>query len=186
MSAKRPRSSFAAPLVVTLAVAPACIVQPAPSQPRPTTQDGSGSGGGPSEPPVVMTNPPPPSTTPAQPPTTTTPPIRQDNPGGDTVTQAPPTTQQPERKLRDWNLVPQGDGKTCNAYIKVDCPPPTVATCNPPPPVQLECPANMQKTGVKIEEQAPDACYVVYPTPACPKNVACNPPRPQKIDCPTW
>jgi hypothetical protein len=69
--------------------------------------------------------------------------------------------------------------------IDVRCPPD--ATCNPPPPVQIACPQpvmDMPRQGVRIEEQKPDSCVVVYPMPDCPPGVMCNPPRPQAIDCP--
>jgi len=200
MSARKPRSSFAAPLVVTLAVGPACVVTPTPTsspQPQPVGSNvdrrthGPNDGQGTTAPPIQpVVNPPRPDTAtqtppPAPPPAT---PPRQPSPGGDQVVQHPtPTpTQQPPARLRNWTVrFSNSDSKSCLAYVDVDCPPPSVATCNPPPPIKIDCPPHLGKAGAKIEEQSPDACLVVYPTPTCPPNVACNPPRPTKIDCPT-
>ncbi len=205
MSAKQRRLSFSAPLVVTLAMAPGCVVTPVPAQPTQpagNTVDRRTHGPDQGQPATTITNPPPvrtgqtEPTPPAAPPPTpprqsnpggevaqprppvVTPPIRQGNPGGATAQQQPPTTP----KLRRWTLTVASD-KSCYAtpMDAAACEP--KATCNPPPPPRVGCPANTAK-GTRIEEQSAGACFIVYPSPPCPPGVACNPPRPQTIECP--
>jgi hypothetical protein len=161
MSSRRPRSQFAAPLVVTLATVPACMARTGSSAPAPRTGDGADGT-------VVIANPPRP--------------IPDGGGGGGDVTrQDPPHT--PTR----WTVFAQGDGGGCYAIMDATCPPPP-ATCNPPPPQKLAtCPAGATATAsVEVRELSPGECYVIPPMPACPPDASCNPPRPTKIDCPTW
>jgi hypothetical protein len=152
-ASRKPRRTFAASLVMTIAAGPACVVSE--SKPAQTT---------PPPDPVIVANPPPPeNTTPAPPPT--------------------PTQETPPAYQRNWTvtLEPNGNclaymdvqckkGATCNppppqpvacptgitakAPIKIfaqantwDCyitPPevkcPEKTTCNPPPPRKTACP----------------------------------------------
>lgn len=198
MSARRPRTRFAAPLVITLAVAPACVIRtrssvPPPSggqvedhrgddtatpianPPRPI--DGNGAAGS-STPLVPVTDPPPPAVTQGTP-TGPTPPIKQTDPVLDTV-QAGPS---PSSATTTWRVV-LGSDRSCSAVMDVRCPP-APATCNPPRPQAVTCPEGITATSrVSIQELSPGSCYVVWPAPACPTGMACNPPRPQKTDCP--
>jgi hypothetical protein len=194
MSAKQRRLSFSAPLVMTLAAAPACVVttpttQPAQSAPAPTVDrrtDGTHE-----VPPTIITNPPrpqpgePTAPPPVPPPTTSrpAPPPRYGNPGGTTVDQtSPPPTTTPA--MRHWTVTVASD-KSCFAAIEGGCPSGTKATCNPPPPARIACPPNMApRSTVSIDEKAADSCMVTYPMPSCPPGVMCNPPRPQSIACP--
>lgn len=200
MSVRRPRSKFAAPLVITLAMAPACVVRTSAPPPgaRPTTGDQRGE-------PTVMTNPPrptdgtvgntPPPTEPGgrpdhatspdvggpveqRPPT---PPIKQPDGTTDVAQQGPGPAQ-----LRYWNVRQNAD-KSCYAMHEASCPPPP-ATCNPPPPAKLKsCPSGITPgTTMKVRELSPGECFVVHDAPACPAGMACNPPRPAKIDCPPY
>ncbi len=132
----RRRRIFAAPFVLTLALAPACIVkeaQPPQSQTQQQTetrydQNGNeiltkptttkappvkgetmtpeGAGSGSGSGPVVISNPPPPKPLPAAP---------KDSAG---------------------KIVASSDG-TCWFHYTVKCPP--KAICNPPPPMQVQC-----------------------------------------------
>ncbi len=175
MSAKFPRRSFAAPLVVTLAM-PACLVssgKPAPA-PAPANDE-----------PRAHVNPPrpQPDPQPAQP----DPDPRATQPGNDTAQQTQQQTP-PPAKLRTWTVYVQASGKSqeCFAAHDVECPP-KGATCNPPPPIKLaSCPSGITAAKpYKIREDAPDSCALYHPMPDCPAGVACNPPRPQTVRCPT-
>lgn len=186
MSAKTPRRTFAAPLVVTLALpfAGACFVTSGKAPPPSggsTNDHRTGSGDTAGNPTTTHANPP-----------------RQDYPTGpttapntdpstSTVVQQPPTqptTQQAE--LRTWHVFQNTSDKSCYATLKVDCPP-KPATCNPPPPTKLaSCPSGLEMPqGLTIREDAANSCAVYHPMPACPAGMSCNPPRPQTIACPT-
>lgn len=56
----------------------------------------------------------------------------------------------------------RNSGDQCDAYVEVDCPPPDQATCNPPPPMAVACPAGLaegeQVTVVQFEEDGPTEC----------------------------
>jgi len=162
---RRPRRAFSAPLVMTLAVAPACIVS--------TKSGGSTT---PPDPPHTgeprpMVNPPPPERGPDQPPP------RAPQPGDQQVQQTPVLE-------RTWSVFTR-DGKTCHAMLEVSCP--TGATCNPPPPAAVDCPPGIEiNRPLQIEEYTGKQCTLYYPDPPCPEGASCNPPAPQKVDCPTW
>lgn len=175
---RKVRVSFAAPLVA-IAVGPACILHTSSTPPptgtgSTTTAPPPGDGDAPARPPIL--NPPrptDPSTTPTQ--------AEGAGTAGGAMQQTPPPVVQ--RPLGSWNLSMNQQDHTCYASVDVTCSP--KATCNPPPPRKVACPSNMSmERGIRIVEEAPDACAVYYPTPACPPDMACNPPRPQKIDCP--
>jgi hypothetical protein len=155
--ARSPRTTFTAPLVVTLAMTPACVVASRPPPPPPST------GSGPTEPaPPIVTNPPPP------------------------IEPAPvdPTPTPTQTELGSWTVFQNRNDKQCYAAIDVKCMP--QATCNPPPPRIMEaCPDGIADgASLKVKEWNPGQCFVVFPDPGCPPNVACNPPRPQPIACP--
>lgn len=202
MSARRRRSQFAAPLVVTLAIAPACIIRTGsgsgapPPGPRVTGDDHRGD-----TPPTPISNPPRPApdtvdstppggrpphasspgtATTADPGPTQTPPPRQTD-GSTDVVQGPQPTE-----LRYWTVHQRAD-KGCYAVHDTSCPPPP-STCNPPAPARMKaCPDGITpKTPVKVQELSPDECYVMHAAPACPAGVSCNPPRPTKIECPAY
>lgn len=164
---RKVRHSFAAPLVVTLAVGPACVVRssPAPQQPTPV------------DPPGPVMNPPRPVA-----PTEPTP-DRAPNPdtAPDTVAQTDPP---PEFVSRTWEVRLDRSGATCRAYVPVVCQP--KATCNPPPPRAIDCPDGITvERPVRVMEQAPGECYALPEVTPCPKDMACNPPPPRKTACPT-
>ena len=173
MSAKFPRRSFAAPLVVTLAV-PACFVTSGKPAPAPTTggtSDGSvrdnrtGERPGHVNPPPVVgtagqphgqpepgpgttpiSNPPPPDRATQPAPTTPTKPPHTMPPGGGagTVQQPPqPTQQTPQTTPLRSWTVFVNNDKSCSTQYDVVCPP-KGATCNPPPPQKLaKCPSGI-------------------------------------------
>jgi len=158
MSSSR-RTRFAAPLVVTLAVAPACVVHRAPPPAGPATAD---------------------ATTPTAPPTTA-PEVPREPAGTDQVEAPPPP---PTTKLHTWTVFRNRTDQQCYASIDVTCSP--KATCNPPPPRPMEsCPPGMTDQPVKIREQAAGTCLLESSPPACAPGAPCNPPRPQPIDCPS-
>lgn len=165
MSAKLPRRSFAAPLVVTLAM-PACFVTSGKPAPAPPPSHGTAN-----DEPRAHVNPPRPQ--PEQP-------AQPDHP--DQMQQQPAPA-----KLRTWTVYVTTSGKSqeCFAAHDVECPP-KGATCNPPPPIKLaSCPSGITAAKpYKIREDAPDSCALYYPMPDCPAGVACNPPRPQTVSCP--
>ena len=175
MASRRPRSSFAAPLVVTLALAPACLVTPAPAgQPRTGT--------------TTISNPPRPApgtTTPAppkpQPPDQ--PPPRQTDPSTGAVQAGPNPTQ---TTLASWSVYQRPD-RSCYATQVTQCPP-RPATCNPPPPLKMDgCPDGASASkAITIQELSPGECYVMHAAAACEPGMTCNPPRPTKIDCPSY
>lgn len=185
MSAKLPRRSFAAPLVVTLAM-PACLVTSSKPAPAPVTSNTGNEG----ETSAHMNPPRTQPTEPAQPtqhPGHGAPPQPRDPQPGNQVAQQ--TQQAPtEATLRTWTVYVQasGKGQECYASHDITCPP-KGATCNPPPPTKLaSCPSGITaERPLKIREDAANSCSLYYPMPACPANVACNPPRPQTVSCPT-
>lgn len=179
---RKVRSSFAAPLVLTLAVAPACVVRTS-SQPPPNGSPGTGSARD-NDQVHTHTNPPrPPVVTPGQ--TNPNPdPTPKDPVVVDTVQQTPP----PAVELSSWTVFQNRKDRACYARLDVECPAPP-ATCNPPPARKLQaCPDNFRvdptDRPVKIVERAKDDCYLQMPMPACPEGASCNPPPPQKTSCP--
>lgn len=171
MSAKTPRRTFAAPLVVTLAlpIAGACIVTSGKPPPPPSTGN----------PTATQVNPPRTNTGPKTAPdpnTSTSTTVQETNPGQ--------PTQQAE--LRTWHVFQSSSDKSCYATQKAECPP-KPATCNPPPPIKLaSCPSGLEMPqGLTIREDSANSCAVYYPMPECPANMSCNPPRPQTIACPS-
>lgn len=158
-SSRKPRRSFAAPLVITAAL-PACIISSKPA-PAPTTvnthdhrtDDGTGTGTGSGGNLSAQHNPPMPSQGPA------------------------PDYQ------RNWNVTVNADGK-CQAQVVVDCK--RGATCNPPMPVEISCPAGIAE-GDTIHVYAQPKSWDCYAEPnvQCPAPPAtCNPPPPQQTACP--
>ena len=168
------RYHFAAPLVMTLAVAPACVVRTAPPPPPSATDDGAGSV-------QTISNPPPPGTGSALPPPVDD---RAPFPGGppDTAQQTPATPP----RLGAWTVFQNQRDHQCYVQITVDCPP-KGATCNPPPPrVMDSCPTGMAlDRPIQLYEQSPGVCFLQPPIPPCPRNAKCKAPAPQKTDCPS-
>lgn len=163
MAARTPRKMFASSFVVTVA-STACVTTssppPEPARPQPVT------------------------TTPTQPtePTEPTQPTQPTEPGG----AAPAGTYAFDQR---WTVMKSG--QTCSAHANVECPKPKkgepMMTCNPPPPMKIECPSGWDGTNaltvVKYANQT--ECMVEPPPVKCPPNVACNPPPPRKTACPT-
>lgn len=159
-----PRTRFAAPLVITLAIAPACVVTPAPpsNQPTPTNP--------PRPEPAPIDDPPPPEPDP----TTPQPPEPEPEPT-------------PTPSMTRWSVYQRKSDQRCYTAFIANCSP--KATCNPPPPREMDaCPEGITADArLTIEERTEGVCVLVFPTPeSCAKNPACNPPRPRPIDCPTW
>jgi hypothetical protein len=129
MSPRRSRRSFAVPFVLTVAFAPACMVQERrpvnPPGPGPTANDmrGDGEGGGETPPPDP----------------------RAEGDGVNADKQPPVIIANPPRALPSsvpagWSWRQEKDG-TCWAYPPPpDCPP--NAICNPPPAKKIDCPAD--------------------------------------------
>ena len=161
MAARSPRKMFATSFVVTVA-STACF----------TTSN------------------PPPSDPPRQPVTTPTEPMQPTGP----TEPAPPTgaTAGTDTYAFDQRWTVMKSGQTCSAHAHVDCPKPKkgepVMTCNPPPPMKIECPSGWDGanalTVVKYANQT--ECMVEPPPVKCPPNVACNPPPPRKTACPSF
>ena len=203
MSSRRPRSRFAASLVVTLALAPGCLVRTGPSAPPPERRQVADHRGDDT---ITIANPPRPadgsSTT--APPTNPGRPPRADSPGADRVdgggrgtvpprqpdgttdvVQGGPTQTPPSFTPTTWMVFQRAD-KGCYAVMEVQCPP-APATCNPPPPRDLvACPPLVtEKKPVKIRELSSGECFITPALRACPKPPAtCNPPRPIHTECP--
>lgn len=183
MSAKTPRRTFAAPLVVTLALpmAGACLVTSGTKAPPPggsTTDHRTGSGEPATSPPTPHVNPPR-----QEYPTGT---ATNTDPSTSTVQQTSPAQPTQQAELRTWHVFQNSGDKSCYATLDVDCPP-KGATCNPPPPTKLaSCPSGLQMPqGLAIREDSANSCAIYYPMPECPKDMSCNPPRPQTIACPS-
>lgn len=177
---RKVRSSFAAPLVVTLAVAPACMVRTSSPPPgaAPTERERDRT--------HVHQNPPRPPTVGTTDSVNNPDPQPRDPVVVDTVQQTPPPTQ--SGQLASWTVFLDRRDGACYARMDVDCPP-KPATCNPPPARKLDaCPPNFRVDDVdrpvKIVEYAKDDCYLQAPMPACPQGASCNPPPPQKTSCP--
>jgi hypothetical protein len=81
---------------------------------------------------------------------------------------------------QSWTV--QGNAGKCDAYFDVECPPPDEATCNPPPPMVVACPAELpdgeQMRVVQLEENGP--CYAE--AMECPEGGCDRTPT----ECPSW
>jgi len=175
MAARSPRKVFAKSFVVTLAATGACFTESAPPpqqpqqpQPQPVVQQPP-----PEQKPdvTVVTNPPHPTTTPASP-----------------GSPAKPATFDYDQK---WTVMKSGD--KCSAMARVECPKPDkpggpVPTCNPPPPMKIECPKDWDgKQALTVVQYAHnEKCEVERAPMKCPKGAMCNPPPPRYVACPTW
>lgn len=151
-SSRTPRRRFAAPLVMTIAALPACVVS---SKPVGTTTAGGDT-------------------------TTTT----HDNPPRpDGVDHRDTPDQQAPDSERTWTVSLEGSG-ACTAMGATSCP--EGASCNPPPPAKVDCPAGITAgQPVQIWAKAGETdCYVAIAAGACPAKATCNPPPPQKTACP--
>lgn len=179
MNASRlPRRAFAAPLVMTIAAAPAACVVTSDPAPRNTGTTTTTTGGTPDtrdhregQPDtVVIANPPPPKPEPEAQPEPPPP---------------PPEPQAPPDHRRDWTVTLNADG-TCAAFMDVKCVP--NATCNPPPPQKVECPAGITADRPMQLYAMADSneCWIAPPSAKCPPKATCNPPPPRKHACPTW
>jgi hypothetical protein len=178
-ASRRPRRAFAAPLVMTVAAIPACVVSQSdgPTTPPPhggaaESRDHRGEGG---DAPDVVANPPRPVAGDAR--------VRSDV----AVTERLELAEEPGDPApsyeRNWTVRIDAKG-ACLAYQDVQCP--TGATCNPPPPQPVACPAGITvDRPVHIFAQAGSHdCYVMPAPVRCPERATCNPPPPRKTACP--
>ena len=180
---RKVRYHFAAPLVLTLAVAPACVVGSSP-KPAPATTDPATTDPATTDPATnddqgfVHPNPPRPATKPAGSGEATLP-----NPPPDTAQE---TQQAPPARLGAWTIFQNQQDQQCYAQVKVDCPP-KGPTCNPPPPQAMDtCPTGMaMDRPIQLYEASPGVCFLQPPIPPCPREAKCKAPPPQKADCPS-
>src|SRR5205823_11321165 len=97
----------------------------------------------------------------------------------------PPPPQQTDRT---WHVM-KSNGK-CQVYADASCPQvpagQPVPTCNPPPPQDYTCPANLADGASEtIIQHAGQQICVIPPGPMkCPEHAACNPPPPRQVTCP--
>ena len=56
-----------------------------------------------------------------------------------------------------WTL--NRDGDRCTAMAHVECPPPDVATCNPPPPMTIAC-GDLAAGATEVVQMKPGRCVV--------------------------
>jgi hypothetical protein len=181
MSARSPRRTFAAPLVVTVAAGAlgACIIATKKEPARIiTTNDGSAgntanAGSNAAVDPVLPPMPP----MPPMPPRGNPPPPR-----------APLATRAVADRDYSWIVSKNSDG-SCVAAIDVQCPTgkpgAAVPTCNPPPPMATTCPESMQSPSIKVVQfKGSTTCMIQQAATACPPNTMCNPPPPTQVACP--
>lgn len=157
---RSPRRSFAAPLILSVAAIPACVVtsnKPA-NDPKtgetPEQRDHRGTGDDAGDGTKVIMNPPRP--------------------------EAPQVYEQDQ----SWSVRMESDG-SCKAYGSVDCP--EASKCNPPRPSVVTCPEGISEgeaMDMWVSAGSTD-CYVSFGgSSSCPKGATCNPPPPQKAECP--
>jgi hypothetical protein len=86
--------------------------------------------------------------------------------GGDTTTTRNPP--QPEPPYSQWNVSMYSGECSADDATPFDCPPD--ASCNPPPPMPVECPAGLEEGGsVLVIQQSEDGpCTVDGTETACP------------------
>lgn len=80
-----------------------------------------------------------------------------------------------------WTLSRQGD--RCTAMAQIECPPPDVATCNPPPPMAIAC-GDLPEGATRVVEIKPGRCVIeggnrLLP---CPVELPPPPPPPATLD----
>lgn len=169
----RSRKSFAAPLVVTFAAAPACffststapsqpIAQAAPGQPEMTDPQPSPPPPELQSPTYVVNKPPPAAQQPVQEAPTTS----------DAAAPAPDAR-------RSWTLL-ASPGGGCATIETVACP--DGVACNPPPPQPYDCLENVPLPSTITTFG--NACVIRMPRAACPAGMHCNPPPPRRVPCP--
>ena len=78
------------------------------------------------------------------------------------------------------NLYFQADG-SCEQYTDIDCPPPEVATCNPPMPEPVPCPPTQIREIARGED---GVCRQKASVTSCPPDTSCGEPPEQITDCP--
>jgi hypothetical protein len=178
-ASRKPRRSFAAPLVAIGAAAaiPACIFTTSSSKPPATHDhrtDGTGSGSSTDTPPNSAThNPPMPQHDPKDDPTS----------GADTAVDTSTHADPAPGYERDWTVSMNDDG-SCVASLQVACK--KGQTCNPPRPSQVECPKGITADGPMHIYAASGSwdCFIKFDSGSCPKGATCNPPPPKQTACP--
>lgn len=86
-------------------------------------------------------------------------------------TKGSPTVKEPKpdpvaSPYQTWSV--ERSGEACSVYYEMDCPPD--ASCNPPPPMAVACPAGVEDgarfTIVQLEEDGP--CSIGEEPAECP------------------
>jgi len=95
----------------------------------------------------------------------------------------PPSLTNGGGSMRLWHH----EGR-CNAFFEMECP--KDATCNPPPPEDIDCPERYRPPPpqpvadpTRIVRRPDGICYEHRET-KCPEGARCNPPPPRKVPCP--
>jgi hypothetical protein len=186
-ASRRPRRSFAAPLILISAAAAgsACVVASTPSSKPVTTKDHRTTEatpedhrGGDDTGPIRTNNPPPPNHTTGD---HTSP----DQTGA--VENAPDeTTHQGDAPnyQRNWSISMDADGD-CFATMVVACK--KGQKCDPSKPVAMaSCPVGITAGGtMSIYAQSGSwDCFIMPAASSCPEKATCNPPPPKKTACP--
>jgi hypothetical protein len=173
MPAFRPRRSFARPLVVTLAVVPACAATstPQPVQPAPAAPAAAPA-------PVPAPAPATPAPAPASP--------------APVVVNPPPPAAAASAPAEGTRWLVARDGASCTARIETACGPTATSPrehghgrhCNPPPPAPYACPTGIGLVYPLTVVAMNGGCVVEPPPIHCPTGAICNPPRPRPVPCP--
>jgi len=80
---------------------------------------------------------------------------------------AEPKPKPPGNTQPTWHVQRLPDGDGCSAHQNVECPPPEVATCNPPAPMFMKCPADAPAS-FKLVQQPDKTCVIEGQTTAVP------------------
>ena len=85
------------------------------------------------------------------------------------------TTAQQTNNYAEWSVQKQGD--TCTAYDAKPAPCPAGAVCNPPEPVQVDCPVDMTTPTIEIvQPMVGGECYTQPADGTAPQAVTCPHP----------
>lgn len=95
------------------------------------------------------------------------------------------TTRSEGSKSRTW----RDEIGRCWHMAAFDCPPPQVATCNPPPPMRVECPTDLATLEsdhwtARVGRMESGTCVETV-APSCPPTVeTCQERAPREVPCP--
>lgn len=94
-----------------------------------------------------------------------------------------PTDPRQPAPSQSWSV--RRDGDRCYATQHIECPPPTVATCNPPAPMNMPCPPDAPPS-FKVVSADGKTCFMADGKVAvtCPsyEPIAPPPPPPPAVD----